>query len=235
MNLPLMCAAPFALAAATPAAPAPSSLDIPVNWFDLIVLVIVIAGILVGRKRGMSSEFLDLLQWIAIIVAGALLYKPVGQLLSQASGFSLLWAYIIVYVLIGLTMKVIFGVFKRGVGQKLVGSDAFGNTEYYLGMTAGAIRFACVLIAVLALLNARLYTDAELDAEAKEMAKNFESVTFPTLGTIQRDVFRGSFSGRLLKHYVPMLLIEGTTPGSARTGETIGQRQQRQMDSITGK
>jgi len=42
---------------------------------------------------------------------------------------------------------------SAGWGQ-IIGSDVFGNAEYYLGMCAGAVRYACVTLVVLAFLNA---------------------------------------------------------------------------------
>ena len=41
------------------------------NWFDLLLLAMICAGVLRGRKRGMSEELLDFLQWLAIIIGGA--------------------------------------------------------------------------------------------------------------------------------------------------------------------
>ena len=225
----------LAAAAWTMAALNPNSL--PLNWFDFLLLIIVLSGVLVGRKRGMSNEVLDVVQWITIVVVGALLYKPVGGLLADYSGFSLRWGYVTIYLLLALVVKIVFNLFKRGVGQKLGGSDAFGNTEYYLGMLAGAVRFLCILLFFLALFHAPLYTDAELAAQAKEMARNFETITFPTFGSIQRDIFRESLSGKALDEYAPFLLIEssGTGFAPARQKETIGRKRQKELDTVIGR
>ena len=48
-------------------------------------------------------------------------------------------------------------------GEKLVTNAVFGNLEYYLGMVAGVVRFACILLFGLALLNAPIVTDKELE------------------------------------------------------------------------
>ena len=50
----------------------PSDLNLGFNWFDLFVLVMLIVGIFVGRKRGMSLELLAVLQWLVIVFVSAL-------------------------------------------------------------------------------------------------------------------------------------------------------------------
>jgi uncharacterized membrane protein required for colicin V production len=56
---------------------------VPISWFDFVVLVFVIVGILRGRKRGMSQELLDFFMWIGMVAAGAYAYKPGGRLPGQ--------------------------------------------------------------------------------------------------------------------------------------------------------
>src|SRR2546422_4577368 len=43
-----------------------------INWFDLFVLVMLVVGIFVGRKRGMSLELLSVLQWLMIVFVAAI-------------------------------------------------------------------------------------------------------------------------------------------------------------------
>ena len=130
----------------------------PVNWFDLVVVAVLVVGVLRGRKRGMSQELVDLIQWIAIICGGAFLYLPVGKMFAQTTSSSLLFSYVFVYLGIAVVIKLFFLMIKRSAGGKLVGSDVFGGAEYYLGMFAGMVRFACVLLLVLAVLHSRYFT-----------------------------------------------------------------------------
>src|SRR5690606_37706881 len=104
------------------------------TWFDLLLAGLLIFGFLRGRKRGMSEEMLDVFQWLTIIVVGALLYDPVGKLISRSGSMGLLYAYVIAYLLVALILKLVFSTVKRAVGEKLVHADAFGSFEYYLGM-----------------------------------------------------------------------------------------------------
>src|SRR5687767_13596795 len=99
--------------------------NLTLSWFDLAVVVLLIVGLLRGRKRGMSEELLVVLQWLIIVVGGAYLYEPVGRRLSGAANLSLLTGYVIVYVGFAIFVKIIITMVRRAVGEKLVGSDVF--------------------------------------------------------------------------------------------------------------
>ena len=185
------------------------------GWFDLVAITMVIAGFMRGRKRGMSVEFVDVLQWLAIVGAGAVLYEPVGSFLALSAGFGKLFSYITAYVTLAILIKTICTLFKRSIGDKLVSSEAFGTFEYYLGMGAGVLRYVCMLVFFLALLNARLYTEAEYRAEDLEQKKNYESIRFPTLCRVQRSIFLDSFTGHFTREAAPFLLIAGTPPAAS--------------------
>ena len=149
------------------------SLDkLPINVFDLLVLVVLITGMLRGRKHGMSEEITNLLGWLA--------------------------------VLLGL----VFAMAKRAFGGKLAGSDVFGRAEYYLGMAAGMVRFCCMLLVVLALLNARAYNPDELRTMDKYTTDTYGSDVFPTLYSVQQSVFVKSVTGPLIRQHLGWLLIK---------------------------
>lgn len=187
--------------------------NLPVNWFDFAVLIMILLGINKGRKHGMSQEMMICFQWIAIVVAGGYFYRPVGDMLAQTSTiFGRLSCYIAAYVLIGLAVKTIFLLIKKGMGGKLVGSSIFGGAEYYLGMFAGAIRFLCVLMAATALLNARYYSPQEITKAIAFQNNVYGSTFFPELYSVQEQVFKESFVGSLVKKQASFLLIASTSP-----------------------
>ena len=189
------------------------SLDkLPVNAFDVIVIFVLCFGLLRGRKHGMSEELFGLLKWLAIAIGCAMLYQPAGQWLANSSPFSLLSSFLFVYTGAALLILAIFAFFKHRIGGKLVGSDIFGRAEYYLGMGSGVVRFSCMLIAALALLNARYFKPSEVrDMEAFQndvYGSNF----FPTLHTAQEVVFEKSIAGSWIKDNLSFLLITPTQP-----------------------
>lgn len=184
---------------------------VPFNWFDVALVALLVTGVFRGRRRGMSVEFLTVLKWLFIVFGAAAFYQPLGDLISANGFFSQLFGYIVAYLGIAALIFGLFALFGRGLGGKLLGSDAFGNAEYPLGMTAGLIRFACVILAVLALLNARSYTSAEIKAEQKYVDDNYGSDYFPTLRSVQSEVFEQSLTGPWIKKYLAFALIKPTT------------------------
>jgi uncharacterized membrane protein required for colicin V production len=209
-------------------------LDLIPNWFDLVVLATVISGVLVGRKRGMSLELLDLLQWLAIIFVSGMAYVPLGKALADSANLGALSAFVLAYLLVAACLKLLFLLLKRLTGEKLLGSDTFGGYEYYLGMVAGGVRFLCILMFVLALMHAKQVSKTELDSQLKDQKENLGSVYFPPYGTIQRSIFQESACGRAVQQYLAAQLIT-VDPSVGRTSrnETIYRKHQRDLDEVT--
>jgi len=209
--------------------------NLTTGWFDLVVVAMLAIGVFRGRKRGISGELLDVFKWLLIVVGCSGLYDPLGRLFASYTQVGLLTAYISTYLLLAITIHLLFAWLKIAVGEKLVGSDIFGSMEYYLGMAAGTLRFACMLIAGLALLNAKHISEAELRAEAKMQQDNFGDISFPTLGSIQRDVFQNSLVGKLVKNQLSPQLIEATRSGhSTAQSDHIGKRREKEVDEVMG-
>lgn len=186
--------------------------NLPFNWFDVLTVLLLVLGVTRGRKRGMSQEVFTVLLWASIVVGCSAAYQPLGGWLCSVSPFSLLWSYITCYLILAGLIAILFVMFKRALGGKIIGSDTFGKAEYYLGMPAGMLRFACILITLLALLNARYYTTKEIKARHAYQMDVYGSEFFPGLSTIQEDVFTRSFIGPYIKKYGEFLLITPTEP-----------------------
>jgi uncharacterized membrane protein required for colicin V production len=190
--------------------------QLPFNVFDVVLVAMLVVGIVRGRKHGMSEELFRLLKWVAMIVACTFLYEPGGKLMAESMSLSPLLAMVTAYASVALVIHALFGLVRYRLGSKLVGSDVFGRTEYYLGMGAGMVRFGCVLVAALALLNARLYSATELRAMEKFQMEQFsKSNLFPTLHTVQESVFERSLTGPWIRSHLSFLLIK-PTPASQK-------------------
>jgi uncharacterized membrane protein required for colicin V production len=184
---------------------------LPFNWFDVVLVVVLVAGILRGRKRGMSEELMTLLRWVALVAVCAMFYQPLGDFIAGSGRvFDRLTGYVIAYLALALGVAILFSVIKRGLGGKLIGSDVFGKAEYYLGMPAGMVRFACILIALLALLNARAYTQEEIQRDEAYIQENYGSHFFPSVRSVQEMVFAKSLTGPWIKDKLAVLLIRPT-------------------------
>jgi len=187
------------------------SLDkLPFNWFDVTILVMILIGIHRGRRHGMSEELMLVLKWVAIAGVSAVAYRPVGEVIASGPVFDLLTGYVLAYIGVALLVAAVFALMKRAVGGKLIGSDTFGKSEFYLGMLAGMLRFCCILIAAIALLNARYFSSAEIEQERKYQNDVYGSNFFPTLYTVQAQVFEQSLTGPWIRSQLGFLLIEPT-------------------------
>jgi len=206
------------------------------NYFDVFVVLWLMLGIYLGRKRGMSQEVLPMLQWIIIMVLAGLFYAPIAQFLHQNANLGNVLAAVIGYVLVGLVVHFIFLWIKNAIGEKLVGSDMFGRGEYYLGMTAGAIRFACILVCLIAVMNVRIISAEEMARTEKVQEKNFEGIRFPTYGSIQHAILFDSLSGRAVKANLNNFLIASTTSQGGKSGgsESVAKRKEQELNDILG-
>jgi len=204
------------VAAATAAPPATNGL--PFNWFDMAAVVFLGFGLFRGRRNGMAKELLPLLQWLVMVPVCGLGYAMLAGVLT---GFlpDKTWNCIAAYLALALAIFIGFSVLKQQFDEKLVKSNFFKGGEYYLGMLSGMVRYACVLLFVLALLNARVYTPMEIAQQKAFDEKNFGGGLFagnyfPHIFQIQTAVFKESLLGPRIKDNLGMLLINTGPPGS---------------------
>lgn len=193
---------------------------LPINWFDILVIVVLLVGYTRGRKHGMSKELLHVMKWMTVVLVAAIGYEPLGFWLDSVLHLGKLTSYIIAYSVIASVILLMFIWVNDTLGRKLAGTDTFGKGEFYLAMPAGMLRFACIMVALLALLNARLYRTAEIKAMEKFQNDNYGSQFFPTLGSVQAEVFEDSFVGPQVRKYMSFLLIKPTSPGAAAENKT---------------
>ena len=209
--------------------------DLSINWFDLATVAVVILGVMVGRKRGMSLELLAVMQWLLIIFVGAMAYDPLGRVLADVTGLGATVSFVTAYLLMAGGIMIAFVVLKRMTGEKLLGSDTFGGYEYYLGMVAGGVRFLCILLFALALLHAPQVSKAELDKQLRTQKDDLGEVYFPPFGSIRSYILDESFTGRLVQQYLPAQLIRvDSSAGSGRAGENIYRTREREVDEVIG-
>jgi uncharacterized membrane protein required for colicin V production len=210
------------------------------NWFDVALVAVLVFGYWRGRKRGMSRECLPVFFWISVVAAGAAGYQLLGDQLLNGKMVKSVWGknftnrtevYIASYALIALVVYIIFAILNRAFKARLEGSNAFGSNEYYLGMFAGVIRYACILLVALALLNAPFYSAQEIAASklyklntyaAGGNIKGLENDTgdfIPDLSEIQTSVFQGSFMGPIIKNNLSVLLINAIPLSKLKHGD----------------
>jgi len=211
--------------------------DAKFNYFDLVAIVWLIIGFFRGRKRGMSGEFLPLMQWVAIVVLGGLFYTQVSVYIHQYAQFGWLWSNVSAYLLIAAAIHLVYKWLQGIFAERLVEKDPFGRGEFYLGMMAGVTRFACMIIFAMALMNSRIGTAAELAQMEKFQARWFSDIRFPTYGEFQQDVLLKSFSGKFVQVHLKNVLIASVTSGAgiprpSPRSASIAQKKNAEIDDI---
>lgn len=204
------------------------------SWFDFVTVVMVAMGIWVGRRRGMSAELLDMILWLSIVAVGGLLSPAVGNWIGGTTGLSPVASHVLAYLTLASGLFLIVFLLRRWAGEKLVSSDTFGRFEYYLGMGAGVIRFLCILLASLAILNAPKTSQEELDRKLRAQREDLGSVYFPPLGQIQREIFQGSITGRTAKVHLSAMLLQPERSSGGRNRESIFRARERLVDDAAG-
>ena len=184
-----------------------------VSWFDAVFVAVLVFGLFRGRRNGLSRELLPLLQWIVLVIICGLGYPTIGQLLISRLAWGKAVADITGYVALGLVILLFFGILKRLFTERLVKNDTFKSAEYYLGMPAGMIRFACMLLAALALINAPFYTPLDIANQKATAKANFgggmmNGSFFPSFNDVQNSIFVQSATGHYIKSQLGLLLID---------------------------
>jgi uncharacterized membrane protein required for colicin V production len=182
----------------------------PINFFDCLLVAILAFGLIRGRRNGLSHEALRSCRWVVLLLGCAAVYKPAGDFISAAGFFDGVSSYLLAYLGAALVLFFMFSILQRRLHPKLAGTDAFGRGEYYLGMGAGLVRYICMLLIGLALLNARQFTPAEIKAGEKSQLDSYGSTIFPTLRTVQEAVFEESLIGPCIRTHLAFLLIQPT-------------------------
>jgi uncharacterized membrane protein required for colicin V production len=194
------------------------------NWFDVAVVLVLAFGFWRGRKNGMTREILPLFYWLVTVIAAGFGYVLLGdQLIQQGiikqvfgkSGFKeRTAAYISAYLIIVGLVRLAYSFVKKFLKPRLEGSNIFGSTEYYFGMGAGAVRYACIVVFFLALVNAPYFSEADIEAERIYNnrwygggVQGYSGNFFPTLSEFQIIVFKDSLMGPTIKRGVRVLLI----------------------------
>jgi uncharacterized membrane protein required for colicin V production len=198
------------------------------NGFDVAVVLILAFGFWRGRKRGMSREALPTAFWLIAVIAAGLCDQPLGDMVQSTGYIKKIFgtstnehttAYVLCYLVIFIVIFSVYSMIAKHFREKVSGSNTFGSGEYYLGIVAGMIRYACITIFFLALLNAPYYSMAEIAAEKAYNNRwyggglnGYSGDFIPSLSEVQQAVFQNSVSGPAIKNNLGMLLIQSGGP-----------------------
>ncbi len=197
------------------------------NWFDVVLVLVLAFGFWRGRRNGMTKELVPLVQWLTVVISGAAGYHALGRELIDRGYIKTVFgksiteetaAFVTSYVVIVAVVCLVFSLIKHRIKHRLEGSSFFGSREYYFGMISGMLRYLCMVIFALALLNAPYYSQADIMA-SKEFSNRwfgggvsgYSGDFFPTLSEVQTSVFKESLAGPFIKNNLSGLLVKTGT------------------------
>jgi len=201
------------------AAGQPASHGLPFNWFDAVVVAVLAFGLFRGRRSGMSKEFLPLLQWLVLVPVCSFFYPLPMPFFINTFQWSKTASSICSYIIFGFAVLLFFGILRKFFEERMAKSGAFKDGEYYLGMLSGLVRAACIILVALALLNAPVYSQADIE-EHTLYVKNtygggmYSGDYFPSMQEIQEQVFKKSYLGPVIQNNLGMFLINNSPAGS---------------------
>ena len=148
---------------------------------DIIVLVLVGGGLVLGFMRGFIGEVLSLLAWVAAIVALKFLHTPATAMLAGIGTGAAVLAFVLVFGLVFVAGKLI----ARSIGTATRRS-AVGPFDRLLGAGFGALKG--LVGSTLLYLLANLVYDTGFGRTAERPQWMRESRTYPLLNASGRAI-----------------------------------------------
>jgi len=151
---------------------------------DIVVLLLVGGGAVLGLWRGFVTEVLSLFAWVAAIFALKFAHAPaaaaLGGVIGTASGAAVL-AFAIIFLVVFVAGKLV----ARSLGQR-TRTSILGPIDRVLGMGFGALKG--LIGATLLFLLANLATDTLYGSRSARPDWMRASQTFPLLNASSRAI-----------------------------------------------
>ena len=154
------------------------------NAVDILVILLLGGGAVVGFVRGFTHELLALIAWIVGIVAVKLFHAPLQLRLEPHVGTDA-GASALAFALLFLPTYIAFRLFARAIGLR-ARKSLLGPVDRVLGGGFGMLKG--LLGATLVFLLANLATDMVYGGDAPRPRWMTESRTFPLLNASGRAV-----------------------------------------------
>ncbi len=151
---------------------------------DILVLLLVGGGAVLGVLRGFVTEVLSLFAWIAAIIAVKMAHMPVTRILSDYVGTptaASVAAFVLIFGITFLVGKMLAGSIGQRTRQSIL-----GPIDRLLGLGFGALKG--LIGATLLFLLANLGTDTIYGGGSERPQWMLESRTFPLLNASSRAI-----------------------------------------------
>ncbi len=203
-----------------------------ISIFDLLILLVLVAGAFHGRKRGMSLEFIDVVQWPLLLLFAGNTYEPIANFVAPYIQVKILYLYIGSYLLAAGFVALIFHSIKKTKDGKILGPDFFGSMEYYLGTVSGAFRYGCILVMIFSVLNIFPVKDRSSRGASNNTVMDVLKSRSPA--EIHYALTRGSNTGRFVRRHFSFLLMH-PAGGDKSPEPAKGKKKNKKINITPGK
>ena len=114
-----------------------------VTGFDYVVLAVVALSLMIGVWRGVVSEILALVAWVAAFFAARTWAEPAGRLLVSGT-VEPLWRLIAGFVAVFVAVLILFAL-VRWIASQLLKAVGLGSLDRVLGALFGVARGVLVV------------------------------------------------------------------------------------------
>ncbi len=193
------------------------------HWFDLVLVLAFGVSMYFYRHSNSVKQILGVLHWLLVFVISAFVYKYPASWLMQSFDMRPDVAALIIYPLIVALFYFLLGVKRKSMARDADKVEMFGRQEYRVAMFMGALKTVAITLVVIAWVHGRYVTPFELEEYEKFCQENFGSIRWPTLSTVQRDIFSESFSGKAVEKYMKRLMVAAVPPTAEQQAATIAK------------
>ena len=144
---------------------------------DILVVLLIGAGLVLGLRRGFVAEFLSLIAWILAILALSYFHEPVSRLLEGPVGSG---AWLLAFILVFGIVFVLGKLASRRLGGR-VRRSVVGPIDRLLGGAFGALKG--LIVATLVFLALNFVFDMMWSRTAERPLWMSQSRTWPLLET----------------------------------------------------
>ncbi|ARS26322.1 CvpA family protein [Sphingomonas sp. KC8] len=151
---------------------------------DIIVLILMGGGAVMGGLRGFVAEMLSLFAWVAAIIAVKIAHGPVTEWLAAPVGTHM-GAAVLAFALIFISVFVTGKLLAARMGQQ-TRQSVLGPVDRVLGFGFGGVKG--LILAALLFLAANLASDVISGASSERPEWMRDSRTFPLLNASSRAI-----------------------------------------------
>lgn len=186
----------------------------PFSAIDCLVTAILMWGARAGWRQGFGTAFWSAARWLLVLVVGAALAVPTGQVLTRSLSLPAAASPTLAYILVGTAIVVVLEQFRQRFEAPLVTATPAGSLDRFLGLSLSLAGTAAAILIAFALLHPWHVADLDWNPRDVRTDQAIEALLRAVVGSLRRLILEESWIGSLSLHHLTRLLlpVPGTSP-----------------------